>query len=64
MAWHEWILEAPLFGGDKTYNAVVALIVFLAGAGLYFKTGNRLGWLFIAVALIWAFLTYQDLLFM
>jgi len=62
MAWYQWLLEAPLFGGDKLYNAICALVLLLVGAGIWFKTGNKFGWLFIAAAFIWAYLTFQDLL--
>jgi hypothetical protein len=63
MPWYLLMMEAPLFNGDKTYNAVAALVVFLVGMGIYFKSGNRLGWLFIVAALVWTYLTFQDLLF-
>ncbi len=61
-AWFLTAMEAPLFGGDLLYNSIVAFVLLLVGSGIYFKTGNRLGWLFIAVALYWVYITFQELL--
>ncbi|MCX8036324.1 MAG: hypothetical protein N3D11_04550 [Candidatus Sumerlaeia bacterium] len=61
-SWFLMAMEAPLFGGDMLYNAIVALVLFLVGAGIYFKTGNRFGWLFIAVAAYWTYITFQELI--
>lgn len=64
MLWELMVMGGPLFGGDTTYNAVCALIVFLVGMGILFKTESKIGWLFIIAALGWAFLTFKDLIFM
>ncbi len=61
-SWQLLVMEAPLFGGDVMYNALVAFFLLLVGAGIYFKTGNRFGWLFIAAAIFWAYLTFQELI--
>ena len=61
MQWYMWLMDAPpLFGGDRLYNAIVAFVVLLVGAGIYFKTGNKLGWIFIAGALVWVYITFKD----
>jgi len=61
MAWYEWIMAGPVFH-DRLYDTVGALVVFLVGAFIWFQTGKKVGWLFVAAALIWAFLTYRDLI--
>jgi hypothetical protein len=63
MTWHQLIMVGPIFD-DRLYDSIGALVVFLVGAGIWFKTGNRLGWLFVIAAFIWAYLTYKDLLSM
>ena len=65
MAWWDLMaLQAPLFGGDRLYNSLLALGLFVAGAAILFKAGKMVGWLFIVAGLAWAYLTYKDLLFM
>jgi hypothetical protein len=56
-------LPGPVFH-ERLYDAVGALIVFIVGIGILTKAGNRLGWLFVAAALGWAYLTFRDLIFM
>jgi len=60
--WYEWIMQGGPVFGDQLYDPVGALIVFLVGAAILFKTGNRIGWVFVGAALIWAFLTFRHLL--
>jgi len=62
MWWELTIMAGPL--GDKVYDSIAALVIFLVGAGIWFRTGNRFGWLFMVAAAIWIYLTFQDLLFM
>jgi hypothetical protein len=64
MNWELLIMQAPLFGGDKLYNALLALMVFIAGVALLLKVGSKWGLLLIAAAAFWAFLTFKDLLYM
>ncbi len=64
MTWQLLAMEAPLFGGDVLYNSLVALFLLLVGAGIWFRTGNRFGWVFMIGAVVWGYLTFKELLFM
>jgi len=63
MEWYRMALEAPLFGGDRLYNSLLALGLFMAGAAIVFKAGKMFGWLLIIAGLVWAYLTFQELLY-
>ena len=64
MNWELLAMEGPLFHGDILYNSICALVIFLVGSAIWFKSGNRVGWLFVAAAVIWTYLTFKELLFM
>jgi len=63
----DWLLMAmrvgPIFG-ERLYDAVGALIVFIVGMALVTKAGKWIGWLFVLAAAAWAYINFQDLLFM
>jgi len=64
MRWDLLQMEAPLFGGDKLYNSILAIILLIVGLALVMKAGKKIGWLFVAGAFVWGYLTFKDLLFM
>ena len=64
MPWELLVMEGPLFGGDMLYNTICVLILVIVGAGLLAKTESRIAWLFILAAIVWAYMTYQELIFM
>lgn len=46
-------------GGDLLYNLLGAGIVLIIGFALIMKAGNKLGWILVAAAAIYAWLALQ-----
>lgn len=64
MNWYRMLLmQGPIFG-ERVYDAIGALVVFIVGMALLLKARNKFGWVLAALAAVWAYFTFKDLIFM